>query len=112
MPRNKYITPEDVRSRARAYTHSMLRVLVGIAQERQAPPAARVTAAGMVLDRAWGKPQQDVQSKHEVTVIIRKLMNEPALVIQHDANELPNTDSPQSSNDKPKGQGKDDATSG
>ena len=91
---------------------SALNILLGIARSPKANDGARVSACGMILDRAYGKANQEMTSKHEVTVIIRKLMSEEPLVIQHDANELPNADSPQSSDDNPKGQEKDDATSG
>jgi len=53
-------TPTDIRSLARSHTETALRVLAGIMQEPEAPPAARVSAAVALLDRGWGKPQQSV----------------------------------------------------
>lgn len=53
---------EQVREVARAQTAKMIGVLVGIANDPQAPPAARVSAANAVLDRAWGKPSQTLEA--------------------------------------------------
>lgn len=59
MPREaKSIT--DIRAEARKHTAKALRVLSGIASQPKAPPAARVSAATALLDRAWGKPAQAV----------------------------------------------------
>jgi hypothetical protein len=54
----------DIRSLARVHTETCIRVLAGIMQQTDAPPAARVSAATMLLDRGWGKPHQT----SEVTV--------------------------------------------
>ena len=48
----------EIRSLARAHTKTALRVLAGIMKEPEAPAAARVTAAQVLLDRGWGKPTQ------------------------------------------------------
>lgn len=48
----------DIRSLARSHTESALKVLAGIMNEPEAPPAARVAAANALLDRGWGKPTQ------------------------------------------------------
>ena len=45
----------EIRSLARAHTESAIKTLVGIMNKRDAPPAARVAAAGQILDRGWGK---------------------------------------------------------
>ena len=92
MPRTKALSPEEVRSAARAYTMSMLRVLVSIAQDKLAPPAPRVSAATAVLDRGWGKPDQQVSSKSEITVIVRKLMSSEPLTIDALPERLPEPD--------------------
>jgi hypothetical protein len=47
----------DLKSLARGYTDTAIRTLGGIA-ERGESEAARVTAAGMLLDRGWGKAMQ------------------------------------------------------
>ena len=50
----------DIRSLARSHTESAIKVLAGIMNEPEAPPAARVAAANSLLDRGWGKPTQPV----------------------------------------------------
>lgn len=50
--------PQEVRDLARAASPRMLEVLVEIAEDEDNPPAARVSAASTVLDRAYGKPAQ------------------------------------------------------
>jgi hypothetical protein len=54
----------DIRSLARSHTETCIKTLAGIMQKTDAPPAARVQAATMLLDRGWGKPHQT----SEVTV--------------------------------------------
>ena len=56
------VAPE-VREAARAYTAEMLSVLVNVAMDEGAPPAARVAAATAVLDRGHGKPVANVEAK-------------------------------------------------
>ena len=88
MPTRKAMVPVDVRSVARGHTAMCMRVLAHIAKSPKASDNARVTACGMLLDRGWGKAQQDVASRHEITVIIRKLAEEQSLeplTIEHDA---------------------------
>ncbi|WP_198157718.1 hypothetical protein [Methylobacterium nodulans] len=57
---------------AQAYTLEMLAVLVRVAMDEGAPPAARVTAANAVLDRGHGKPTTNVDAK-VATVDVTKL---------------------------------------
>lgn len=45
---------------ARGHTEAALNCLVGIVNQPEAPPAARVAAANSLLDRGWGKPAQPV----------------------------------------------------
>ena len=52
MPRNKI--PADLRSLARGHTDLCIKVLAGIVSQEALPPAARVSAAGILLDRGWG----------------------------------------------------------
>jgi hypothetical protein len=68
---------------------TMLKVLVGVANQKDAPPAARVVAANSVLDRGWGKSEQS-HAPTDVTlqVIIRQIVDiapqsEP-VTIEHD----------------------------
>jgi HEAT repeat protein len=51
-------TPTDIRSLARSYTESAIKVLAGIMQQPDSQPSARVAAAQALLDRGWGKPHQ------------------------------------------------------
>ena len=51
--------PTDIRSLARSYTRSAVKVLAGVMQTADAPAAARVSAATALLDRGWGKPDQN-----------------------------------------------------
>lgn len=52
---------------ARTHSEDMLKVLVEVAKDDTAPPAARVSAAQAVLDRAHGKPMQSQELKIEGT---------------------------------------------
>jgi hypothetical protein len=52
--------PTEIRSLARRHTESAIKVLAGIMNEPDAPPAARVQAAQALLDRGWGKPTQAI----------------------------------------------------
>jgi hypothetical protein len=51
----------DIRSLARSHTATAVRTLAGIMKESRAPAAARISAAIALLDRGWGKPQQEVE---------------------------------------------------
>lgn len=86
MPNSKALMSEDVRSMARGYTRMAMRTLAAIANSRKASDNARVTACGMLLDRGWGRAQQDISTKSEITVIIRKLaeMDAEPLTIEHE----------------------------
>jgi len=50
--------PTDIRSLARSHTETAIKVLAGIMREPDAPAAARVSAAQVLLDRGWGKAPQ------------------------------------------------------
>ena len=56
MPRKKI--PADLRSLARGHTELCIKVLAGMLSHEAVPAAARVSAAGILLDRGWGKPPQ------------------------------------------------------
>lgn len=47
---------------AKEHSEQALATLVEIAQDKKAPPSARVHAASAILDRAWGKPAQYIES--------------------------------------------------
>jgi hypothetical protein len=50
----------DIRSLARSHTKTAINTLVGIMNDRDAPPNARVNAAEGLLDRGWGKAPQSL----------------------------------------------------
>jgi hypothetical protein len=90
MPRKRI--PSDLRSLARGHTDLCIKVLAGIVSQEASPPAARVSAAGILLERGWGRAAQ-VHSDADggpIRVIIRQIVDitgetksEPAL-IEHD----------------------------
>jgi hypothetical protein len=53
-------TVTEIRSLARSYTRTALRVLVGVMRSKDATAAAKVSAANAILDRGWGKATQPV----------------------------------------------------
>jgi hypothetical protein len=59
MP-SKTIT--EIRSLARGYTRTAVNVLVGVMRNKDATPAARVSAANAILDRGWGKATQPLEN--------------------------------------------------
>jgi hypothetical protein len=56
LPRKKI--PTDIRSLCRAYTNEGVRVLASIMRQPEHPPAVRVQAASILLDRGWGRVPQ------------------------------------------------------
>jgi Family of unknown function (DUF5681) len=61
----------DVRELARAHTASAMNALVQIVEDANAPPAARVTAANSLLDRAYGKPEAKIDANISRHAVIR-----------------------------------------
>jgi hypothetical protein len=51
-------TPDDLRSLARTHSEAALLTLVAVMNHEDATPAARISAANSILERAWGKPTQ------------------------------------------------------
>ena len=54
-------TPTNIKSLARSHTETAIKTLAGIANQKDAPAAARVAAVKELLDRGWGKAQQSVE---------------------------------------------------
>ena len=50
----------DVKELAKELTPKAMKALEEVVESAKSPVAARVAAATVILDRAWGKPQQDV----------------------------------------------------
>ena len=71
----------DVKAVAATYTTAAVETLAEIMQDSNAPPAARVSAANALLDRAWGKPRQELEhagsEPEPLTVIIREFVKPP-----------------------------------
>ena len=65
--------PLDVRSLARSHTQSVIRTLAGIVAQSE-NDGARVSAAGMLLDRGWGRAAQPIETDSEIRVIIRHIV--------------------------------------
>jgi len=57
-----------VEDAARAHTMSALETLARICKDLTAPPAAQVAAANALLDRAWGRPKQAVETTGAMTL--------------------------------------------
>ena len=70
-----------VKAVAATYTTAALAVLAEIMQDGTAPHSARVAAANALLDRAVGKPRQELEhagsEKEPLTVIVREIVKPP-----------------------------------
>jgi hypothetical protein len=66
----------EVEEVARQHTPMAIRTLATIAKDEDAPPAARVSAATTLLDRAWGKPAQTIHAKHSAETDPAELTDE------------------------------------
>lgn len=62
-------TTAELRATASEFTQSALNALVQVMNDKEAPPAARIQAAGMILERAAGKAQafEDIQKAETIT---------------------------------------------
>ena len=64
----------EIRSLARSYTRTAIKVLAGVMSSKDATHAARVAAANAILDRGWGKaPQSRETAEDDVTEVIHKV---------------------------------------
>jgi hypothetical protein len=74
LPRKKI--PANLRSLARGHTELCVKVLAGIVSQEAVPAAARVSAAGILLDRGWGRaPQHHAgEDGKDIHVTIRKMI--------------------------------------
>jgi hypothetical protein len=61
---------KELRDLARTYTNDALETLAGIAQNGESE-AARVQASVALLDRAWGKPRQSIETDFRPELKIR-----------------------------------------
>jgi hypothetical protein len=53
-------TPQEVKDAFRAHTHEAKDVLVEVMRDKGAKPSERTKAAEVILNRAWGTPEQAV----------------------------------------------------
>ena len=99
LPRKRL--PADLRSLARGHTELCIKVLAGIVSQEAVPPAARVSAAGILLDRGWGKAPQAITGENSeggINVILRHIVDgrdvqqQQPLQIDAVPNETPETD--------------------
>lgn len=72
LPGQRSINPKgrppiiwDLKEAAKAHTRQALNTLVSVMNDSEAPQASRITAAVALLDRGWGKPQQNIEAKIE-----------------------------------------------
>ena len=74
LPRKKI--PFRFRSLARGHTELCIKVLAGIVSQEAIPPAARVSAAGILLDRGWGRAPQPHAGEDgaDILVTIRQII--------------------------------------
>jgi len=82
----------DIRSLARSHTDMALRTLAGIAEQGDAPPAARVAAATALLDRGWGKPTQPIAGDEDNPLVIQQIIRkivEPSNSGNSDGGQVP-----------------------
>jgi hypothetical protein len=56
----------EVQELARAQTAASIRALVRVRDAKDAPPAAVVAAATVLLDRGWGRPTQSHELRHHI----------------------------------------------
>lgn len=66
----------DIRSLARRHTSLAINTLAGIARQKSAPAAARVSASVALLERGWGKAQQSVEVDATLNVVVRRLIDD------------------------------------
>jgi len=76
LPRKKI--PPDLRSLARGHTAPCVKVLAGVVGQEAVSPAARVSAAGILLDRGRGRPPQPHtgEDDKDIHVTIRNIVEE------------------------------------
>jgi hypothetical protein len=71
----------NLASLARVHTETCIKVLAGYARNpnpEEVPPAVRVQAVGMLLDRGWGKPSQalTVDGEGDIRLTIRHIIED------------------------------------
>ena len=70
----------DIRSFARQHTRLAVNTLASIARAGKSE-SARVGASVALLERGWGKPQQDLIVDGNINVTIRKMLDDESELI-------------------------------
>jgi len=65
----------EVQELAREHTKEAIALFVEILNDSNAPPAARVSAANSILDRAYGKPAQAVSHTGQAGFTLEDVVN-------------------------------------
>jgi hypothetical protein len=67
-----------LKSLCRSYTEANVRTLAGWANGPDVDDELKMKAIGMLMDRGWGKPQQDQthEIKGEIKVTLRKMLED------------------------------------
>jgi len=66
-------TLTEIRSLARSHTRTALNILVQVMRNKDATPAARVSAANAILDRGWGKAIQAIENGDRPLELIHRI---------------------------------------
>ena len=80
MPNPKKKTPLELDSLCRSYTEEAVRQISGILIN-DPDTGRRLAAAGMLLDRGYGRPKQDTshEMKGEIRIVLRKMLEDEDL---------------------------------
>jgi hypothetical protein len=75
-PTPKKQTPLDLRSLCRTYTESNIAMLVALIHGKDTADDIKLRAISMLLERGWGRPQQELKTDSEIRVTIRKMLGD------------------------------------
>ena len=83
----------EVKQAAREHTDAAIETLVGVMNNEEATPAARVAAANAILDRGWGKPESHTNVAHH-NKPLRELTDDElyAIIAEGENDEEPEAD--------------------
>jgi hypothetical protein len=73
--------PEDVKEMARGLCPEAIQTLGEVMKDKDAPPAARVSAASTILDRGYGKAPQHITAERVDSLSDAQLADELAAAI-------------------------------
>ena len=76
LPRKRI--PVDLKSAARSYTAISVKTIQGVLTNASAKDSDRLHAAGMMLERGWGRPSQPVTGADgdEIRITIRNIIEQ------------------------------------